>query len=85
MIIFFYQKYIQGHIDFVITSLVSKEIVLKQYKIGLSYKEYLPIEELPETEKEQLRNQCRETGVTFTNRELRNACRIIYTLKKIDS
>lgn len=79
-----YVKYYQdGKFKLLITTIVSKILLIELYNILINSKEILPIELLLQPEKEKLRSECLETGLNFNNREMNNACRILYTLKNI--
>jgi hypothetical protein len=43
-----------------------------------------PIENLPEEIKMDLVRECRQTGLKFTNETLREAARVLHTLKFIN-
>lgn len=85
MAAFYWEKFSSGlmPLEFLITSLVSKEIMLGRYNIALIYKLCLPIEKIAQEEKMKLVEECRATGLKFTNKSLTDAAKILYTLKKI--
>lgn len=72
-------------LSFILTSLVSKEIMLKSYYVAMNFKEFLPIEQIPHEEKKKLVEECNATGLPFTNKTITDAARILYTLKKISA
>ncbi len=83
MVAFYYFQYLKGEINHIISCLVPRKILLRQYEVMINLKEISPIETLPEAEKEKLRSECQATGLKFNNREMNNAARILYTLKNI--
>lgn len=75
--------YKKGKLGFLITHEVSKKVYMELYEICVKTNEIIKIELLPADQKEKLRSECLATGLTFTNREMNNACRILHTLKNI--
>lgn len=69
-------------LDFLITSEVPRRVLLTRYKLFLN-EGLTKIEDLPEDKKKELVDECRETGLTFTNESLRQSARILHTLKFI--
>lgn len=69
-------------LDFLITSEVPRRVLLTRYKLFLN-EGLTKIEDLPEDKKKELVDECRETGLSFTNESLRQAARILHTLKFI--
>lgn len=65
-------------------SVVPKEVFLSTYKTFVAEKVIPPIEELPKEEKLKLVDECRQTGLKFTNETLTNSARILYVLKYIN-
>lgn len=82
---FYYSQYKAGKLplSFLITATVPKEIFLITYRVFLNYKQFDPIENLPEPEKKKLVEECRATGLKFSNRTLIEAAKILYTIKNI--
>jgi hypothetical protein len=70
-------------LDFFIESEVPKRVLLRTYEL-LVRENLTPIENLPEEIKKELVIECRATGIRFTNKTLREAARILHTLKFID-
>jgi hypothetical protein len=70
-------------LDFFIASEVPKRVLLRTYEL-LVREDLTPIEKLPEEIKMDLVRECRATGLKFTNDSLRNAARILHTLKFIN-
>jgi Mg/Co/Ni transporter MgtE len=77
----FVSQYKKGHLEYLITSDVPKEVILKVYKILVNEKQITIIENLAEEEKKKLVDECRETGLKFTNKSLTNAAKILHVLK----
>jgi len=69
-------------LDFLITSAVPKRVLLRRYQLFLN-EGMKKIEDLPEELKTELVRECRATGLRFTNETLREAARILHTLKFI--
>lgn len=67
-------------LDFLITSMVPRIVLLKMYEVIIAYKVSIPIELLLKEEKIALTDKCRETGLFFTNKTLTEASMILYTL-----
>lgn len=67
-----------------ISTSVSIEVFLSIYKTFVAEKVIPPIEELPKEEKLKLVDECRQTGLKFTNETLTNSARILYVLKYIN-
>jgi len=70
-------------LDFFIESEVPKRVLLRTYEL-LVRENLTPIEDLPEEIKKDLVRECRQTGIKFTNETLRDAARILHTLKFIN-
>jgi hypothetical protein len=70
-------------LDYFIESEVPKRVLLRTYEL-LVREDLTPIEDLPEEIKKDLVRECRETGISFTNETLREAARILHTLKFIN-
>jgi hypothetical protein len=70
-------------LDFFIESEVPKRVLLRTYEL-LVREDLTPIENLPEGLKMNLVRECRATGLKFTNESLRDAARILHTLKFIN-
>lgn len=70
-------------LDFFIESEVPKRVLLRTYEL-LTNEGLTKIEDLPEDIKMNLVKECRATGLRFTNDTLRNAARILHTLKFIN-
>lgn len=70
-------------LDFFITSPVHSRVLLRTYDL-LVKEDLTKIEDLPESEKTDLVRECRATGIRFTNETLRQAARILHTLKFIN-
>jgi hypothetical protein len=71
-------------LDFFIESEVPKRVLLRTYEL-LVKENLTKIEDLPESEKTDLVRECRATGIRFTNETLRQAARILHTLKFINN
>lgn len=69
-------------LDFLIESPVPRRVLLKRYELFLN-EGMKKIEDLPEDLKMNLVRECRETGLRFNNESLREAARILHTLKFI--
>lgn len=80
---FYNKKYKEGQLRFIITAVASKKVMTERYNVAVNSKEFLPIELLLPEEKEKLRSECLATGLKFTNRQMNEACRILYILKQI--
>jgi hypothetical protein len=70
-------------LDFFIESEVPKRVLLRTYEL-LVRENLTRIENLPEEIKKELVRECRATGLKFTNETLRDAARILHTLKFIN-
>jgi hypothetical protein len=70
-------------LDFFITSPVHSRVLLRTYDL-LVKEDLIKIEDLPEEIKMDLVRECRGTGLKFTNETLRDAARILHTLKFIN-
>jgi hypothetical protein len=70
-------------LDFFIESEVPKRVLLRTYEL-LTNEGLTKIEDLPKDIKMNLVKECRATGLRFTNDTLRNAARILHTLKFIN-
>jgi hypothetical protein len=70
-------------LDFFIESEVPKRVLLRTYDL-LVRENLTPIEDLSEEIKMELVKECRQTGIRFTNETLRDAARILHTLKFIN-
>jgi hypothetical protein len=70
-------------LDFFIESEVPKRVLLRTYEL-LTNEGLTKIEDLPEDIKMNLVKECRATGLRFTNDTLRQAARILHTLKFIN-
>jgi hypothetical protein len=70
-------------LDFFITSPVHSRVLLRTYDL-LVKEDLIKIEDLPEDLKMDLVRECRATGLKFTNESLREAARILHTLKFIN-
>lgn len=75
------KKYLKDFIE----CTVPRETLLKVYSLFVKEENILPIEKLPELEKVALVNECRETGINFTNINLINSAKILHTLKFINA
>ena len=73
----------KGMLDFFIKCEVPKRVMLKTYYL-LIKEDLTKIEDLPEDIKMNLVRECRDTGLKFTNESLRDAARILHTLKTIN-
>jgi hypothetical protein len=71
-------------LDFLITSEVPRRVLLRRYQLLIN-EGTIKIEDLPDDEKKKLVSQCRATGLRFTNESLRDAARILHTLKTISA
>jgi hypothetical protein len=71
-------------LDFFIENPVPKRVLLRTYEL-LVREDLTPIEDLPEELKVDLVRECRGTGIRFTNETLRQAARILHTLKFISN
>lgn len=69
-------------LDYLIDSEVPRRVLLKTYELLLQ-EGLTKIEDLPEDLKMNLVRECRETRLIFTNETLREAARILHTLKFI--
>lgn len=69
-------------LDYLIDSEVPRRVLLKTYELLLQ-EGLTKIEDLPEDLKMNLVRECRETGLRFNNESLREAARILHTLKFI--
>jgi hypothetical protein len=67
-------------LDFLIEAAVPKRVMLRTYDL-LVKEDLIPIEKLPDEVKKQLVAECRKTNIRFTNQSLREAARILHTLK----
>ena len=63
---------------------ISKKVMLLIYNDLLSDGWITPIENLIEYDKQQLVNECRATGLNFTNETLINSAKILHTIKFIN-
>lgn len=70
-------------LEYLITSAVPKKILLRLYEYFLIEENLTPIEKLPEEAKKELVNECRATGLFFTNESLIKSAKILHTLKFI--
>jgi tRNA nucleotidyltransferase/poly(A) polymerase len=73
----------KGLLDYLIESAVPRKVLLRRYEL-LLMENLTPIENLPDEIKKELVRECRATGLKFTNETLRNAARILHTLKFIN-
>ena len=71
-------------LGFLIESYVPKYILLKTYQTLLKESELIPIENLMIEEKIKLADECRSTGLKFTNQSLTDAAKILHTIKFIN-
>lgn len=71
----------RSNLDYLISSPVPVRIMVKVYNIFVHYGDIKKIEDLPEENKKELVDECRETGLKFTNETLRRSARILHTLK----
>ena len=71
-------------LDFFITSPVHSKVLLRTYDL-LVKENLIQIENLPLETKIELRDECKATGLKFTNETLRQAARILHTLKFISN
>jgi len=78
-----YRKH-KDMLDFFIQSEVPKRVMLRTYDL-LVKEDLTPIENLPEEVKKELVKECRKTNLIFTNDSLREAARILHTLKFISN
>lgn len=69
-------------LDYLIDSEVPRRVLLKTYELLLQ-EGLTKIEDLPEDLKMNLVRECRDTRLIFTNETLREAARILHTLKFI--
>lgn len=62
---------------------VSKIVLIKLYEVAVVLNQITAIEFLPQYKKQSLVDECRATGINFTNETLIRSCRILYVLKSM--
>lgn len=79
----FIGHYNKGYLDYLITSVVPKIVLLKVYKLALREESLTPIENLSEDMKKSLVSECRATGIKFSNKSLIEAAKILHIVRFI--
>lgn len=74
-----------NYLQHIIDSVISKKVMLLIYRDLIKDKWLTPIEDLPTYEKQQLVNECRDTGLFFTNETLIRSAKILHTIKFINA
>lgn len=84
---FFYQmyKWDKSTLSFLFEGCVPKQVMLSTYRIFVEVDGLIPIELLDVEEKVKLANECREVPISFNNKKLKDAAKILHTLKFIDA
>ena len=79
----FAEMYLKNNLRYLLESSVPKLVLIDVYKILVKDNLLKPIEQLPDGKKQELVNECRATGLLFTNESLIRSARILHTLKLV--